>query len=64
MSSANPWSGLLNETVTATPDFIAHCMQRAGEHLKAAENSHPSDSMFDKHVEMAKAYAAVLKAIR
>lgn len=64
MSSANPWSDVFDQKVAATSDFIAHCIQRAGEHLKAAENTHPGDRMFEKHVEMAKAYAAVLKAIR
>lgn len=52
------------DSVYATPDFIIHCMTQAVEHLKAAENRRPGDQMFEKHVEMAKAYAAVLKAIR
>ena len=52
------------DTVYASPKFVTHCIERAGAHLLAAENSHPAESAFEKHIEMAKAYAAVLKAIR
>lgn len=66
MSSVEQLRNVLEgrDTVHASPDFIAHCINRTGEHLKAAENCDPGNRMFEKHVEMVKAYAAVLKAIR
>lgn len=45
-------------------EFVIRCIQGAGDHLRLAERANPSTPAFEKHIELAKTYAAVLKAIR
>ena len=61
----NPWTAPFEEVIVPTPEFVKHCMEAAGQHLKEAEKWRVmSQAEFDAHITLANAYANVLKAIR
>lgn len=65
MSSAEIWTDVLGQKVSASPEFIGHCIEKLGRHLAAAERWQTcSDAEFECHIELANTYSNALKALR